>query len=98
MRVVWDRVKNEWNRRKHGISFEQAARLLESDDSERLELYDAEHSDSEDRFIVIGAVERGTIVAVYSEPAEGVARLISARLATKREKQWFLDHVRGRPR
>jgi uncharacterized DUF497 family protein len=94
MRVVWDQTKNELNRRKHGLSFEEASKLLENEDSERLEIYDVEHSDSEDRFIAIGTIERGTIVAVYAEPAEGVVRLISARPASKREELWFLEHMR----
>jgi uncharacterized DUF497 family protein len=95
VKVVWGEAKNDWNRKKHGIFFQEAAALLESDDCERLEAYDAEHSESEDRFLAICNVERGTIVLVYSEPADGVVRLISARPATRRERQMFLDYLRG---
>jgi uncharacterized DUF497 family protein len=98
MRIVWDESKNESNRRKHGVSFEKASKLLENPESERLEIYDVEHSDSEDRFIAIGWVESETILAVYSEPADGVIRLISARPATKQEEQWYLDHMRDKRR
>jgi uncharacterized protein len=48
VRVAWDEAKNLANRRKHGISFEEAAELFASS-SDYLEIFDEAHSESEDR-------------------------------------------------
>jgi uncharacterized protein len=95
MRLIWDPIKSEANRRKHGVSFEEAGSLLMRDGSIRLDVYDLEHSDAEDRFNAIGAVARGLIVLVYTEPEEGVFRLISARMATTSEERQYIALIRG---
>jgi uncharacterized DUF497 family protein len=64
VRVAWDEAKNLANRRKHGVSFEEAAELFASG-SDYLEIFDKAHSESEDRFIAIGSVTRGLILVVY---------------------------------
>ena len=51
-RFVWDRIKAENNKSKHGISFEEAASVFIIEGAEEFE--DDEHSDYEDRLIVIG--------------------------------------------
>ena len=53
----WDDEKDLTNQRKHGLSFAEARRLFESG-ANYLEIFDAEHSESEDRFIAIGPVAR----------------------------------------
>jgi uncharacterized DUF497 family protein len=95
MKLVWDAAKNQSNRRKHGISFEEASALFCRDDSERLDFYDSEHSEIEDRFTVIGAIDRGMIVVVYVEPSEDVVRMISARPATRHEIRLFVEYISG---
>ena len=47
------------------------------------------HSDEEDRFIAVGRINRGVIVVSYSEPESEVIRFISARMATKKERQRY---------
>jgi uncharacterized DUF497 family protein len=94
VRVVWDAAKDASNRRKHGVSFERASALLVGD-IPRLEVYDDEHSSSENRFFVIGAVGTEILAVVYSEPEDDLVRLISARRASRREVQRFLDYARG---
>lgn len=47
--------------------------------AEYLELFDADHAGSEDRFIAIGPIASGLIVVVYTEPEDDVVRIISAR-------------------
>ena len=75
MRVEWDLA----NQRKHDVSFGEAAELLESE-REHLEIFDADHSDVEDRFISIGVV-----LVVWTERDEDVIRITRARWATNRE-------------
>ena len=82
--MVWDEVKDLANRRKHGISFEEAEELFSSS-HDCLEIFDEAHSDSEDRFIAIGPVTRGLIVVAWTEHDDGTLRIISARWANKRE-------------
>jgi uncharacterized DUF497 family protein len=54
---------------------------------------DADHSESEDRFIAIGPIDRGIVVIVYTEPEEDLIRIIGARLANKREQALYRSHV-----
>lgn len=83
--VEWDDRKNEINKKKHGISFETAARVFL--DKNLVDDYDELHSDEEERIKVIGRV--GKILAViYTERGEKY-RLISARQATKKEEDVY---------
>ncbi len=95
MQFEWDPAKDETNRAKHDLSFKEAAELFKSD-VDYLDIYDEEHSDEEDRFIAIGPIRRGVIVVAYTERDEGVLRILSARMATKRECQRLEQFERGR--
>lgn len=86
MRFEWDPAKNETNRAKHGLSFDEASELFKTD-VDYLEIYDDKHSDEEDRFIAIGPIRRGVIVLAYTERDDDVLRIVSARMATKKERQ-----------
>ncbi len=88
MRFEWDDAKAEANRKKHGVSFDEAT-VLFTGRTDYLEIYDEEHSEDEDRFIAVGRIGRGVIVVSYAEPETDVTRLISVRLATKKEQQRF---------
>src|SRR5437867_13176089 len=88
MRFEWDAGKAEAKRKKHGVSFEEAAALF-VDDVNCLEVFDEEHSDEEDRFIALGTIKRGVIVVVYTEPEADGLRILSARMATKSERKRF---------
>ena len=79
--VEWDDNKAELNWKKHGISFEKAAEIFL--DEFLIDYYDEGHSDYEDRIKVIGMVDKVSVV-IYTERGEKY-RLISARLASKRE-------------
>ena len=85
--VEWDENKNEVNKKKHGISFESAALVFA--DEHYLELYDDEHNTEEDRYIAIGVVD-DVLFVVHTMRNENV-RMISARLATKRERRFYYD-------
>ncbi len=95
MNFEWDADKDVLNQRKHGISFEDARRLFESG-SDYLEIFDAEHSESEDRFIAIGPSASRLIVVVFSEPEEGLVRIIGTRRATNRERALYRSHMNRR--
>lgn len=94
MRCEWDPDKARRNRLKHGVSFDEAARLIDGP-ADYLEIYDEEHSVEEDRFIAIGPVDRGVILVCYTECPENVTRIISARMATAAERKLLEDAVRG---
>ena len=52
LRVIWDENKNKLNRRKHGVSFEEAKTIFFDEDAR--EFFDIDHSEQEERFILIG--------------------------------------------
>ena len=83
--VEWDDDKAELNWKKHGIRFNVAARIFL--DENKFEDYDELHSDDEDRWKVVGKV-RDVLVVIYTERGEKY-RLISARLANKREEEEY---------
>ncbi|HLQ25848.1 MAG TPA: BrnT family toxin [Acidiferrobacterales bacterium] len=90
----WDADKAAANERKHGVRFEQALTIFR--DPLALTVYDKEHSETEERWATIGLAEGGlTIVVVHTftprTPGNALIRLISAREATKRERQQYED-------
>jgi uncharacterized DUF497 family protein len=84
----WDPVKDAINRRKHGVSFEEAAALFSSR-RPWLDLDDEAHSGDEVRFLAIGEAPRGVLVVVYTEREGGAVRIMSARRATPRERRLY---------
>ena len=94
MRFECDPEKDEANQRKHGLSFDEATELFVGN-SDFLEIYDAEHSDAEDRFIAIGAIRAGVVVVVDTEREDDVMRIVSVRKATATEIRLLHDYVGG---
>ena len=88
MRFEWNDEKARGNQRKHGLSFMEAQQLFESGGA-YLEIFDAEHSEVEDRFIAIGPIDRGIVVVVYTEREEDLVRIVGARLANRREQDLY---------
>jgi uncharacterized DUF497 family protein len=90
MQFDWDDEKEKSNIEKHGIDFSTAALVF--GDNNRIEKYDELHSMNEDRYITIGSINEVTVVVmvVYTE-REALTRIISARLATKREKEAYYN-------
>jgi len=79
----WDSEKALLNWKKHTVNFEDAALVFA--DENRIERFDSEHSDDEDRYITIGKVE-SVLFVIYTERGE-ITRLISARRATAQERR-----------
>ena len=88
MRFEWSEKKNRENQRKHGVSFEEAQCLFEFGD-DYLEIFDADHSTVEERFIALGPISRGLVLVVWTEREEDVIRIISARFATRDESALY---------
>ncbi|GHU58799.1 hypothetical protein FACS1894133_4260 [Clostridia bacterium] len=86
---AWDDDKNEANILKHGINFADVVSVF--DDPFAVFIYDEEHSVWEERFIIIGKDERFKVISVCHcyRDNDMVIRLISAREATKREKEVY---------
>jgi uncharacterized DUF497 family protein len=91
----WDEAKNTRNLRKHGISFEEAQSVFF--DESALEFPDPDHSDEEDRFLLLGRSFRLRVLVVCHcmRQSESVIRIVSARKATVKERQVYIG--RGKP-
>ena len=88
MNIEWDEGKNHLNIKKHGISFEHAARVFT--DPLRKEAYDAKHSNyEEDRIIALGIVENHLLFVSFTEPDSDTIRIISARKAKTLERRYY---------
>lgn len=85
--VEWDREKAARNLRKHGISFEEAATVLA--DPLSVTLPDPDHSQEEQRFLLLGRSSSGRLLIVaHGEEGERV-RIISARAMTPKERRSY---------
>lgn len=85
----WDEDKEEISMRKYGVSFRTASKVFL--DENRIEIYDKVHSIDEDRFITIGSV--GEILFVVYTERDSRIRMISARLATNKERRIYYGNV-----
>jgi uncharacterized DUF497 family protein len=89
LRFVWHQAKNLANQRKHGVSFEEAQTAFHD---ERATVYDdPEHSEDEDRFLLLGMSLQVRVLVVCHCYREGelVVRIISARRADRREEEAY---------
>ena len=84
----WDERKNrKENKRKHGVSFEEAQTVFL--DENAIRYYDPDHSEDEDRFIMLGISLslRVLLVCHCYRSDEEVIRIVSARKANKKEAE-----------
>ena len=91
LKITWDISKNTANKRKHGISFEEAQSVF-YDEFARL-IHDPDHSGMEDRYILLGRSSRLRLMIVchcYREEHHTI-RIISARKAKRSEKKQYED-------
>ena len=89
----WNESKASENRRKHGVTFEEA-RSAFLDENARV-IPDPEHSDDEDRFVLLGlSVPLRLLVVVHCYREENnVVRIISARKANRSERQQYSEFL-----
>lgn len=85
----WDEHKNHINQRKHGVSFDEAKSVFYDNDA--LVIDDPEHSEEEDRFIILGLSSKAKLLVVCHcyRASDTVIRIISARKATKTESSFY---------
>ena len=87
MQFTWDPKKANTNQRKHGVSFEEAVTVFR--DILSATGYDPDHSIDEDRFVTFGISQAGRLLVVsHTEEGETI-RIISVRLATKKERKIY---------
>ena len=89
IRFVWDEGKNRENQKKHGVSFEEAESVFF--DEKAREYFDPDHSEEEDRFLLVGRSYKLRILLIchcYRE-GERMIRIISARRATRAERSAY---------
>lgn len=87
MRFDWDKNKAEGNLAKHKVSFEEAATVFGDPLSDTFD--DPDHSAEEDRFLIIGHSEQGRLLFVSHADDGETVRIISAREATRRERESY---------
>lgn len=85
----WNQAKAKANLKKHGITFKEASTVFY--DEYAVQFFDEEHSELEDRFLMLGMSNNATLLIVcHCEKVNGeIIRIISARKATKREALFY---------
>lgn len=90
IRFEWNKLKAMANKRKHGISFEEAQTVFYDDNAVLFD--DPDHSQSEDRFIMLGmSYKLRVLVVSHCERHGDVIRIISARKALRHEAQYYVE-------
>lgn len=92
---TWDEVKNKKNKQKHhGVSFEEAQTVFF--DEQAVEFDDPDHSETEERFIIIGLSQKLRVLVVCHcfRKSDSEIRIISARKASKKEERFYFKKRR----
>ena len=85
LRFVWDPQKAKINRKKHNVTFQEAATVF--GDPFSVTYPDPDHSIDEERFITMGLSEFGILLVIAHKEGTEMIRIISARKATKFERK-----------
>lgn len=91
IRFEWNQNKNAMNIKKHKISFEEAETVFYDEEARIID--DPEHSEEEERFIILGFSKKANLLVVCHcyRASETIIRIISARRATKTETKQYQD-------
>ncbi|MFZ2630467.1 MAG: BrnT family toxin [Desulfosalsimonadaceae bacterium] len=94
LQFEWDKRKEKTNIKKHGVSFEEAQAVFY--DENAIQFFDPDHSDDEDRFILLGISFKLRILVVCHcfREDEGIIRIISARKADDDEENEYWRYRR----
>ena len=89
LRFEWDEDKNRENIKKHGVSFQEAQTIFLDENAMRF--FDPDHSQDEDRFIMLGMSFKLRVLVVCHchRKNDTVIRIISARKADKHESMGY---------
>ena len=95
IRFEWDENKNQINKVKHGIDFNEAKTVFYDDNAIMFD--DPEHSMEEERFLLLGISEYENlcIVSHCYRGKDNIIRIISARKATKNETKTYVRYAGG---
>ena len=89
----WDDAKAESNKKKHGVSFAEAATAFA--DPNAIEFLDVKSTDKEDRWILVGLSSRSQVLlVVFVERGEKHIRIVSARKSVKDEINQYFSRVK----
>ncbi|MCY3722539.1 MAG: BrnT family toxin [Candidatus Poribacteria bacterium] len=87
MEFEWDKNKAASNLSKHGVSFDEARTAF--DDPLYIDFYDPDHSYDEHKYIIIGQSRQNNLLVIAYTERGNVIRLISARQATRKERETY---------
>ena len=87
MQFKWDSTKATANLSKHRVSFDEAKTVF--DDPLYVDFYDPDHSDGENRYIIIGQSQQGRILMVSYTERNDIIRIISSREVTVMERKVY---------
>ncbi len=92
LKFEWDVRKDKSNLKKHGVSFEEARSVFF--DEYAVQFYDPDHSEDEDRFILLGnSLKLNTLVVCHCfRERETLVRIVSARKADSDEEQTYWSY------
>ena len=90
----WDLSKARLNLRKHGVTFKQAATVFR--DPLSITFDDPDHSEEEDRYIIVGLSDAGRLLMVSHTNRGSRIRLISARELTRSEREAYEEEIKRR--
>jgi uncharacterized DUF497 family protein len=86
----WDDAKSAGNKRKHGVTFDEAESVFY--DENAIEFSDPDHSRDEDRFLLVGtSIQLRVLVVCYCQRRGNFIRIITARRANTKEKKSYLE-------
>jgi uncharacterized protein len=88
---VWDPTKAATNLGKHGVAFEEAVTVCA--DTASLTIPDPLHSLGESRFVLLGRSLAGRLLAVVHVERGDTIRIISARIATRKERKTYERNI-----
>lgn len=91
MLFTWDSAKAEANAWKHGVSFDEAETAF--GDPLSVTVPDERHSVDEERLVLFGVSGAGRLLAVMHTERGAAIRIISARLATRRERREYEEGI-----
>ncbi|MDA3063101.1 MULTISPECIES: BrnT family toxin [unclassified Campylobacter] len=92
MTYEWDEVKARLNIAKHGVSFDEAKSVF--GDERGLVIFDEDHSEDEERFLLLGvSLKERILLVVHCYKQGDIIRIISARKATKNEQRQYKEQL-----
>ena len=91
MQFTWSRIKAALNRAKHRVEFEEAQTCFS--DPRQIAFFDPDHSEDEDRELLIGHSSLGRLLIVRYTLRGSAIRVISARAATRTEARIYAQGI-----